>query len=195
MKKFLILITLIFTLTSLFATVASAEGGEALTPTVEESFFDGVYDFLSDNADKIFSALAFVSSITLALLYRRGLLPLLRGGLTSLAGTVKTLKEETEKAEVSSRDLIMSAASKLEYTENIISDLSEKLSKIEEELSVAGEAEKRADDLRVLIGTQVDLLHDVFMASSLPYYRKEEVGERVAEMKKLLYSTEASSDE
>ena len=44
--------------------------------------------------------------------------------------------------------------------------------------------------MRVIMSTQIDLLHDIFMSSSLPYYRKEEVGERVAEMKRALTAAE-----
>ena len=50
--------------------------------------------------------------------------------------------------------------------------------------------EKKAADLRRLLGVQIDLLHDIFMSSSLPEYKKEEVGERIRSMKKELSSDE-----
>ena len=191
MKKFLILLTVIITLLSAFSLVAFAEGSDSDT-TSGQSFFDQAYDFALENLDKILSAMAFSASLALAFTYRRGILPLLKGGLGTLSGAVSTLKEDTEKAEDASHKLLSSAADKLDSAERLITELSEKLSKIEEELEVTKEEEKRAADLRVLIGTQIDLLHDIFMSSSLPYYRKEEVGEKVAEMKKALGTSEES---
>ena len=33
---------------------------------------------------------------------------------------------------------------------------------------------------------QIDMLYEVFISSSLPLYQKEAVGERIAEMKRIL---------
>jgi hypothetical protein len=196
MKKFLTLLVLALTLCSVFSVAVFAEGEDGGNIVIaEQIFFEEAYEFISDNADKILSALAAIASFALAVTYRRGLLPLLKGGLGTLSGTVSTLKESTAAAEDASREILTSAKDKLESAEELISELSEKLSKIEEELAVTKEEEKRAADLRLLLGTQIDLLHDIFMSSSLPYYRKEEVGEKVAEMKKALSSSEEEVNE
>lgn len=179
---------------SVVSLTAFAESAESVSVAESASFFDEAYAFLTENADKIFSALACLSSFALALIYRRSLIPILKGGLGTLSGTVKELREDTEKAESASRDILEAAAVKLEYAEKVISELTEKLSEIESELRVTKEEEKRAADLRLILGMQIDLLHDIFMASSLPYYRKEEVGEKVSEMKKAL-AAEDGGDE
>ncbi len=195
MKKFLVLLAVLLTLLSAFSLVASAESVEEASVSAEQNFFEEAYAFLKENADKILAALAFFTSLILAFAYRRGLIPLLKGGLGTLSGTVSSLREDTEKAEGAAREILTAAADKLDYAEKLISELSEKLECIEMELAANKETEKRAADLRVLIGTQIDLLHDIFMSSSLPYYRKEEVGEKVAEMKKALSASEEAQNE
>ena len=195
MKKFLVLLTMLAVTVCAFSIVTFAAGTDADTVSEGGGFFEEAYAFLIDNSDKILSCLAFIASVAVVIAYRRGLLPLLRGGLAALSGSVGTLKDESEKAEGAAREILSAAAEKLECAKEALTKLSEKLAVIEKELSAYGEAEKRAADLRRLLGMQIDLLHDIFMASSLPYYRKEEVGERVAEMKKALnYSEEAVNE-
>lgn len=192
MKKFLTLLTVLITLLSAFSLVAFAETPDATDSEAAESctFFDEAYEFISENADRILSALAFIGSLALAFAYRRGLIPLLRGGLGTLSGAVDSLKENTEAADSKAREILGCAAEKLDSAERLMAELTEKLSSIEKELQLTKEEERRAADLRVIMSTQIDLLHDIFMSSSLPYYRKEEVGERVAEMKRALTATE-----
>ena len=195
MKRFLILLTVLLTLLSAFSLVAFAESADGITAAEEQNFFDEAYSFVSDNSDKILSALAAIISLVLALTYRRGLLPLLKGGLGTLSGTVSTLKENAEAAEGAAREILVAATDKLDCAQKLMSELSQKLTDIEEELTLTKEEQKRAADLRQLLGTQIDLLHDIFMSSSLPYYRKEEIGEKVAEMKKALFTPEEQADE
>lgn len=195
MKKFLSILAILFTLLTMFSVVAFAESAEVASSSESNNFFDEAYSFLLENADKILSALAFTGSLILAFAYRKGMIPLLKGGLGKLCGEVSSLKEDTEKAEGAAREILSAATDMLTSAEMLISELSEKLSVIEEELAAAKEEEKRNADLKALINTQIDLLHDIFMSSSLPYYRKEEVGEKVAEMKKMIAVTEADTDE
>ena len=136
-----------------------------------------------------------MASLALTITYRKGLLPILKGGLGTISGAVDALKEESEKAESAAREILSSAAEKLEYAEAALTELSARLLAIENELKATREENEKIADLRTLLGVQVDLLHDVFMASSLPYYRKEEVGERVAEMKKALTRAEGGVNE
>jgi hypothetical protein len=195
MRKFLILLTFVAALLAASTLVISADGADTAAAAESESFFEQVYEFVSNNADKILSAMAFSASLALALIYRRSLIPILKGSIGAISGTVSTLKEDSEKCSVAARDILESAAAKRECAQKLISELSDKLTVIEEELQLSKEEAARSADLRTLIGTQIDLLHDIFMASSLPYYRKEEVAEKVSEMKKTLASHEVIGDE
>ena len=195
MKRFLILLIVTLVTACAFAISASAEGLQPDAANEESGFFDEVYSFVIENSDKILSCLAFISSLALAIAYRRGLLPILRGGLGTISGAVGALKEESEKAESSAREILGTAAEKLDCAERMLTELSTRLAEIEKELTAAREEEKKAADLRRLLGVQIDLLHDIFMSSSLPYYRKEEVGEKVSEMKKALEGSEGCVNE
>ena len=155
---------ILFSVISLSAFAASSEAASGAEST---SFFDEAYAFIKGNADKILSALACISSLTIALLYKRSLIPILKGGIGALSGTVDSLKEDTKKAESATHDILEAAAIKLEYAESIISELGEKLSAIESELNVTIEEGKRIADMRTILGTQIDLLHDIFICAPL----------------------------
>ena len=45
---------------------------------------------------------------------------------------------------------------------------------------------ENTEELSVIVGTQIDMLYDIFMTSALPQYQKDAVGERVAKMKEAL---------
>ena len=125
MKKFLTLLTLLAVLLSAFSLVAFAESPAATDTgvTEERTFFDEVYEFLTENADLILSALAFAGSLALAFAYRRGLIPLLKGGLGTLSGAVDSLKENSKTADGKAREILGYAAEKLDSAEKLISSL------------------------------------------------------------------------
>ena len=41
-------------------------------------------------------------------------------------------------------------------------------------------------ELRLILNSQIELLYEIFMSSSLPTYQKDAVGARFAEMKRAL---------
>ncbi|MBE6644636.1 MAG: hypothetical protein E7612_04560 [Ruminococcaceae bacterium] len=207
MKKILIftfILTALICCFSLTAFASEAEeskivsGGalaenEAL-PTESVTAFEEIYDLVLRHSDKILSALAFVSSLILAFIYRRGVLPLIKGGLQAIGAAVDKLKAETEKASEVSESSIIAAKSKLEETEESMAALTEKLSTLEKELSLLRE-EAKLCDVKPVLESQTELLYEIFMSSSIPAYLKESVGERVAAMKKQLCAKEVSEND
>lgn len=188
MKKYsLILLTIIFA----FVLLAVPVFAEEITPETEEyteseNFFEEIYEEILKHSDKILSALAFVASLLLALTYKKGLLPLVKGALSSLGNSVSRLKEETENATNTADENMRSAVAELQKAEDLIFSLSEKLETLEGELSEAKKERAENGDMRLIMKAQVDMLYEIFMSSSLPLYQKEAVGEKISEMKKAL---------
>ena len=49
--------------------------------------------------------------------------------------------------------------------------------------------------MKIILESQIDMLYDIFMSSSIPLFQKEAVGEKISAMKKRLLDTEEKSDE
>lgn len=187
MKKYsLILLTIIFTFVFLSVPAFAAENVDGAGETVNGNFFEDIYNEILTHADKILSALAFAASLILAFTYKKGLLPLVKGALSSLGNSVSKLKEETENAKNTADENMKSAVAQLERAEELIFALSERLEALEHELDAAGEERAHNKDMRTIVKTQVDMLYEIFMSSSIPQYQKEAVGEKISEMKKTL---------
>ena len=179
MKKLLtvtLTILLIFSLMSVF--VFANDGQET---AAESNLFSEIYSMLLQHSDKILSALAFCASLFLAFAYRSGIIPLIKGGLNTLGTAVNKFKEE--------------AKDKLCDAEKSITALTEKLGTLEERLAEVVEDKKRAENMQIIMESQIDMLYDIFMSSSLPLFQKEAVGEKISAMKKKLVTSEGESDE
>lgn len=194
MKKNLTLILSILLIFSLLSVTAfAAEAADA--PMTESNVFDEVYKVILRHSDKILSALAFLASLFLAFAYRSGIIPLIKGGLNTLGTAVSKLKEETDKASEISAKTISEAKDKLADTEQTLKALTDKLSLLEEKLGLAIEDKERAADMKIILESQIDMLYEIFMSSSIPLFQKEAVGEKITAMKRRLLGSEADSDE
>lgn len=194
MKKILTLILSILLIFSLLSVTAfAAEAADA--PMTESNVFDEVYKVILRHSDKILSALAFLASLFLAFAYRSGIIPLIKGGLNTLGTAVSKLKEETDKASEISAKTISEARDKLADTEQTLKALTDKLSLLEEKLGLAIEDKERAADMKIILESQIDMLYEIFMSSSIPLFQKEAVGEKITAMKRRLLGSEADSDE
>ena len=187
MKKILFVIITILMLTSLLSVLAFAEAPEAV-PGVREgqNLFEEIYSEVMKHSDKILSALSFVASIVIVFAYKKGLLPILKGALSKLSDTVSGLRESCKEANEGARIALSSAEEKLALAERAVCELTEKLTSIEAELEASKGIGKSISKVEAVISSQVDMLYEIFMTSSLPLYQKEAVGEKISEMKKSL---------
>jgi hypothetical protein len=193
---FLTLIALVFTL--LASTVSASDNatidtGEGETYEYEEdldfnSVFETVYNTLLENSDKIFSVLAFIASAVIAFLYKKSLMPTVKNSIGTVASALSKFSEESASKIGNASDLISGVNKRLLETENLLSSLSENLKSLEEQLKDKKEDTCRLESIKKVIGAEVDMLYEIFMTSSLPQYKKEEVGERISKMKKELSS-------
>ena len=105
------------------------------------------------------------------------------------------LKEESEKASEISAKSFSEAKDKLEITEKALSELTDKLVILENELKDAKDEQTKANDVKLVLETQTELLYEIFMSSSIPLYLKESVGEKINAIKRRLDTEEVSRDD
>lgn len=168
--------------------VEEASGGE-------ESFFGKVYDELSEYATEILSALTLVGSLTLAVAYKKGLLPLVERSLVTIGNAITKIKDTASESAKQSTAMSLGIENKLTEAVTTLDSLREKVLELDKSLSKRikdeGQTEREREQLRIIAEAQIDMLYDVFMTSALPQYQKDAVGERVAKMREALIGNEA----
>ena len=138
-------------------------------------------------AGEILCALTFAGSLILAFAYKKGLLPLVKGSLLGIGNAISKMKEDaTENAEKGSK-IGEDIANRLDGTTLTLDTLAEKVSELDimlkEKLESEDEAQREKEEIKLILTSQIDMLYDIFMASALPQYQKDAVGEKVARMK------------
>ena len=195
MKKIVFLILAAVLTLSLFSLTAFAESegaamitnADTVTPTGGgESFFDQLYGTVMRYADEILSALAFVGSLLIAFAYKRGLLPIIKGALSNMSQATARLKDEAKAATDKAAEALEKATEKLSVAENMLKIMTDRLDELNAKLDLARENEERYGEMKLILSSQIDMLYEIFISSSLPAYQKEAIGERISEMKKQL---------
>ena len=168
-----------------------SETGEACEAAqTEENAFALLYGFAVDNADKIFSCLAFIGALILSFAYKKGLFPFVEKALSSLTGAVKSLREESEKSSTENSVFLKSVTEKLAESESILENASAKIAELEEKLCDALKLNEKTDEFRAVMLAEVEMIYNIFISSSLPQYQKDKVGEAYSKMKEKLSGKE-----
>ena len=184
MKKIITLIVsllLMLSLLTLFCAAEEAsdvlsepEAGDTAVSEEAPVFLSAVTRFFEDHASEILGILTFLSSMLVALLYKSGLLPLLRNGISALAETAgktgKMTEVFTERAEKELADLKECAApltALMQKTEEYLKSMSEALAKAE-----ANEAE-----MKEILAAETSLFYELLTSVNLPEAQKESMAE------------------
>jgi len=160
-------------------TDKSNPGGENV-----QNVFDQIYATAEENADKIFAGLAFIGTLVVSIGYKSGLLPLLRDALSKLKLAIDGVKADGEL----NKALTESRMNEISQTVNS-TDL--RLSNIEEMLEGYELIREEREAMRIILEGQIDMLYAIFMSSALPQYQKDEIGEKIKDMREELASCES----
>ena len=158
----------------------------------EPGIFTIFYEKAMAHSGEILSALAFIGSFVIAITYKKGLLPLIKGALSALGNGVSSMRAQAEKSIEESKDAIVTLGERLNSTEELIESLGATVGALSDKLRSANETAAENERARILMESQVDLLYEIFMTSSLPQYAKDQVGERIAKMRAELQGAEKS---
>lgn len=151
----------------------------------EENIFEEIYTTIELNADKIFSILAFVGTLIVSVGYKSGLLPLLRDALSKLKGAIDGVKAEGEQSKAHTDERLGEISSAVE-------SISEELREMRWQYESYDEILRERKSIRLILQGQIDMLYSIFMTSALPQYQKDEIGERIGQMREELKSYEYS---
>ncbi len=164
------------------------------TQPEEPTFFSELYSAVKENATEILCSLSLIGSVILAYAYKKGLIPLLKGSLDALLRSVGKIKENTELNETESEAFKDFVSETIDAEAQLFNDAVKHLDKLGHTLdSVTEKYKDSSDKLTALQGVmreQTQMLYDIFMASGIPQYQKDKVGERVAKMKEALKEDE-----
>jgi len=199
LTKIIITLALAAALITVFAIGVSAEeaqiAADALTESTglsEENVFAEIYSVIKANSDKIFSALAFIGTLIVGAMYKSGLLPLLSDALAKFKGMLDSIKAENERYESLSDAKMSEIGVSIKNIEKSIEDTNGEIERIESELSVYEAALSERNSMKIILSSQIDMLYSIFMASSLPQFEKEEIGNKISKMREELNSYEKS---
>lgn len=192
LKYILLLALLTFFCTAGVVASAQVEGDTESTAETESNFFTKLYEDISAYTSEILCALTFAGSVTVAIAYKKGLLPLINSTLGAIGGAVTKIKESTTENEATSAALEKVVNTQMNSACERLDELTEKISyldaKIEEVAKCDSDAVSERQRIRLIMESQINMLYDIFMSSALPQYQKDAVGERISEMKEAIAS-------
>ncbi|MBQ8908167.1 MAG: hypothetical protein IJY71_06245 [Clostridia bacterium] len=157
-------------------------------------FSNAVGAFLEEHAEKIFCALACLASIVPTLLYKTGLLPLLRAGLSAMSdATDKAGKKTAEFSAVAEEKLATlkaGADAAVLASENALSVLREaekRLAALEDALA---DSVKEKQKTSAALQTETELLFRLLQCANLPQAQKDLMTERYLAFERTLAENE-----
>lgn len=197
MKKILAL-SLLSLLLALLLLVPVLASEDAAVPedgaTMEEStpFTTLVADFFTENADTILGSLTLLGSLLVAFLYKKGLLPLVRSGLSALASLLGKTGEVTEKFTSEASAVLTDVKAQtapllgaVHESRDALISLGERLATIEAALA---ESEKERKATAAVLVTETELFYELLSSVNLPQAQKDSMAESYYRLKKTLGS-------
>ena len=171
-------------LPDLTAEGVEEQPGEA--ESTKENAFHVLYLYIEEHASEIFSALAFFGSVIIVLVYKRGLLPALTSSIGKVSSLIGSFLDNAKKSGESTSTALTAVTDGVAATKEALDSVTKKLESLTERLASAEQIKSEEERIRTVLEAEIDMLYDIFSASSLPQYRKDLIGERVAKMKSLL---------
>ena len=200
MKKFLITMGLCLTLLIAVAIPAAAKEASAGAPLItevteaesegEDNIFLTVYDEVASHLPELFSALSLLGAAIIAFCYKRGLLPLLKNGIGAIGSAAMDCGKKAESYAEESRNLCEKANDSIHFITTYMKKIEEDLYSLDEKISAVCMQKKEKEVMRELMHGQIDMLLEIFLASSLPQFEKDRVCKKVEEMKRSLNATD-----
>ena len=205
MKKFLFTIGVCLTLALTLAIPAAAaesaptsiteESAQIATEeAAEENIFFSFYEELNEHLPELFSALSLLGACIIAFCYKRGLLPLLKEGIGAIGATASDAGRKAESYAKESREICEKANESIHLTASYMKSIEKLLSSLDEKIGLLGDQKEENRLLHELMNGQVDMLLEIFLASSLPQFEKDRVSRQVEKMKLALLTGEHTEE-
>lgn len=151
-----------------------------------ENPFALIYDTTLMYASEILSLMSFIGTLIISYFYRRGLLPSVKGVLGNMSTSVMKLKETNDKEIESRKEENTKIEKRLDIFDSTLRNQSELISSLESRLIAEEDIYKQRERSNLILSSQIEMLYEIFMSSSLPQYQKEAMGEKINKMRKEL---------
>jgi hypothetical protein len=123
----------------------------------------------------------------LAVAYKKGLLPLIKGSLVSISNAVGKIKETTSESIENGSRMGEAIEKGLDGAREALAALSERVDELDlmlkDRLASEDDLVKERQEMRLILNSQIEMLYDIFMTSALPQYQKDAIGEKISKMK------------
>lgn len=176
------------------------QNGKENAPSVEnslqntvgesENLFEQIYLKVCEYASEILSVMTLVGTLIVGFAYKKGLLPLVSRAISAIQSSVNKIKSDTEEGAKSTSLGMDSLSERLSGVENSLSLVSEDLMELSAKLECESECIKERKRMKTILTSQIDMLYDIFMTSSLPQYQKDATGARIQCMREELAAYE-----
>ena len=154
-----------------------------------------LYAIISQHLGEIFAFLACAFSGLLMVCYKKGILPLIKGGISALSGGVSELSKEAQKQSESSQGISSMLAEKLNYADELLQKMGSALNAMEKKLAEAQATKEESEIMKCVLLEEVNMLYEVFMAATLPEYQKERISKQVSAMRDKLAAQDGEENE
>lgn len=165
---------------------ANADIAGALAESTEVNFFEKLYDAVTDYISEILCVLAFGGSFLIAVLYKKGLLPLLKGALGAINSAVGRIKDATENSAIADTEKTAKITEALNRAQSLIEAQTRSLEDVEKRLDTLSQDKSEREKMKLILECEVELLYDIFMSSALPEYQKDAVAKRLKAISSLV---------
>jgi hypothetical protein len=177
------------------AKIGVEENKKEVDTGSDVNIFEELYLAFVNNADKILSSLAFIASLIVAFAYRKGLIPVIKSALSAIGNKTERLSECSLESIQKTEESLKFLSDKFAFCENSVEAISRSLDILTEKLEGMEGEKKSAEKLSLLMNSQIDMLYEIFMQSSLPQYSKDAIGEKVAALKRELKDGEKANEQ
>lgn len=167
-------------------TVTESTVTVANVPLRVEDFFA----FIEQYANELLSGLCLFGSLLVAFIYKKGILPLLRSGLSSLNHTASQAEQLTESFTARAEEEI---AAIREHTRPV-AEILEKTEKCMESMEKAlAESERAQKETRRILAAETELFYELLSAANLPQVQKESMANTYYALRNDLNDAEENS--
>lgn len=172
-----------------------ADENESASADEYSNPMEELYSLVINNSDKLLSALSFVGTLIIMLVYKKGLLPILRGGVGAITKGVGEVQSESKRQSEEASAMHSLISSKLAATEGAVERIEETVGVLEARCAKAAIDAKTSNAVYGAMEIQSELLYEILLASALPNYEKERIGQRISEIKAILHDGGCAGDE
>lgn len=155
-----------------------------------ENLFEQIYLKVCEYASEILSVMTLIGTLIVGFAYKKGLLPLVSRAISAIQSSVNKIKSDTEEGAKSTSLGMDTLSERLSGVENSLSLMSEDLMELSAKLECESECIKERKRMKTILTSQIDMLYDIFMTSSLPQYQKDATGARIQCMREELAAYE-----